>query len=90
MMWWALTRTLSESMMVLRRWAMVRTVQSTNCSLRALWMIPSVLWTQGGWGRAAVTDEHEAHLMSTLAVASSRTRILLFLRRALARHTSCF
>ena len=40
-----LTRILSESMMVLRRWAMVRTVQSMNCSLRASWMMPSVLGT---------------------------------------------
>ena len=29
------------------------------------------------------------HLISTLAVASSNTRILFFLSRALARHTSC-
>ena len=40
-----LTSILSESMMVLRRWAMVSTVQSMNCSLRASWMMPSVLGT---------------------------------------------
>ena len=40
-----LTRILSESMIVLRRWAMVSTVQSMNCSLRASWMMPSVLGT---------------------------------------------
>lgn len=55
--------------MVLRRWAIVRTVQSSNCVRIVDWMSVSVS-------------------RSTAAVASSRTRILVFLSRALARHTS--
>lgn len=56
-------------MMVLRRWAMVRTVQSSNCVRIVDWMSVSVS-------------------RSTAAVASSKTRILVFLSRALARQTS--
>lgn len=97
----SLTRILSESMIVLRRWAMVNTVQSMNCSLIASWMMLSVLWRREKgrkkregrrviWPRVTPVASHQgqAHLMSTLAVASSRTRILLLLSRALARHTS--
>ena len=33
--------------MVLRRWAMVMTVQSENCSRMDCWMMPSVLREEG-------------------------------------------
>lgn len=56
-------------MMVLRRWAMVRTVQSSNCVRIVDWMSVSVS-------------------RSTAAVASSKTKILVFLSKALARQTS--
>lgn len=57
-------------MMVLRRCAMVRTVQSSN------------------WVRI-VDCIRLSVSRSTAAVASSKTRILVFLRRARARQTSC-
>lgn len=56
-------------MIVFRRWATVRTVQSSNCVRIVDWMSVSVS-------------------RSTAAVASSKTRILVFLSKALARHTS--
>ncbi len=57
-------------MMVLRRCAMVRTVQSSN------WVL--------------IVDCIKLSVSrSTAAVASSKTRILVFLRRARAKQTSC-
>ena len=42
---------------------------------------------QKGGGKEG-SGEKSSHMVSTLAVASSRTRILLLRRRALARHTN--
>lgn len=60
--------TLSESITVCNRWAIVKTVQWANFVLIVCWMNLSVS-------------------ASTLAVASSITKTILFLRMALARHT---
>lgn len=77
-------------MMVLSRWAIVKTVQSRNLSLIVIWIKASVL------GRVRETlvwhcyvRRGVTHLWSTLAVASSITNIRFLRRIALARHTSC-
>ncbi len=43
---WITYSILSESMIVLSLWAMVRTVQSENSSRMARWIILSVLWQE--------------------------------------------
>mmetsp|Transcript_7887 Transcript_7887/g.22527 ORF Transcript_7887/g.22527 Transcript_7887/m.22527 type:complete len:215 (+) Transcript_7887:388-1032(+) len=67
----SITTTMSDSMIVCRRWAMAMRVQSWNSSRMVFWISASVS-------------------TSTLAVASSRTRILEDLRSARASATSCF
>ena len=63
-----LTRILSESIMVLRRWAMVSTVQSMNCSLRASWMMPSVLGTHQQYNKICIDNKciHDYNYSSPL------------------------
>ena len=58
-------------MIVLRRCAMVKTVQPWKADLIVPWIRSSVF-------------------RSTAAVASSNTRIFVFLKRALAKQTNCF
>lgn len=41
----SITSTMSESIMVCRRWAMVRTVQSANFSRMVFWISASVFWS---------------------------------------------
>lgn len=66
-----MTRILSASMIVAKRWAMIKTVQPPKSSFNLVWI------------RLSVSK-------SMLAVASSKTKILVFLTIALPRHTSYF
>ena len=68
---YCMTKIRSASMIVAKRWAMIRTVQPPNSSFSLVWIKLSVS-------------------RSILAVASSRTKILVFLIIARPRHTSCF
>ena len=89
-----MTRILSESTTVLILCAMVRTVQSRKCRRMVSWMSLSVLLKQLLVHKASqchlyISTVHISHIGSTLAVASSMTSTFLFLRSALARHSSC-
>ena len=75
----SITIILSESMTVSRRWAMVNTVWSWNSSLMMFWMILSVLIGNTQWYQPLILDY--THSRSTLAVASSNTRIWFLLNR---------
>ena len=82
----SLTMILSESMTVSRRWAMVSTVWSQNSSRMMLWMMASVLTWE--WDIEPHVQRH-THSRSTLAVASSSTRMWFLFKRALPRQNSC-
>lgn len=92
----SITMILSQSMMVFRRWAMVMTVHSANLVRIVSWISESVLeyntimFTANRWVTFASNGlEKQDYWLSMLAVASSKTRIRLFFKMALAKHISC-
>lgn len=92
----SITMILSQSMMVFKRWATVMTVQSANLVRIVSWISESVLkynaimFTANRWATFPGNgSEKQDYRLSMLAVASSKTRIRLFFKMALARHISC-
>lgn len=85
----SITSILSESITVFKRWAIVNTVHVRNLCLMVFWIKISVLKI-----KYYFLSKHKFYIFSfycgsTLAVASSSTRILLFRTIALAKHTNC-
>ena len=78
----------SLSIIVLSRCAIVNTVHSLNLLRIALCINSSVL--KFNITNTVQGNESFTYALSTLAVASSITRILLFFRIALAKQISCF
>lgn len=78
----------SLSITVRRRCATVNTVQSRNCSRIERWISSSVLYTKPD--RPSSFARSNTHALSTLAVASSITKMRLFFSIARARQISCF
>ena len=74
-------------MTVSKRCATVSTVQSENSSRSTCWMIPSVLLHV--YYHNVNYNTLTTYTKSTLAVASSNTKIRFLLRRALAKQNNC-
>ena len=98
-MWPGNDTNLVLSIMVFIRWAIVRTVQSTNFSLmvvcRKMSKILQLPAQPIGVSSQSTPTQCDSTCMrssvsrSIAAVASSRTRIFVFRRRALAKQMSC-
>lgn len=95
----SITIILSESITVIKRWAIVNTVHVRNLFLIVFCIKPSVLKIEKTHNLIKcfikiffgikILFLYYFYCGSTLAVASSNTRILLFRTIALAKHTNC-
>ena len=85
--------TRSLSIIVFNRWAIVKTVQSLNLSRMVSWINESVLMNKKNIGFKILAGNLGKrcwnNFWSTLAVASSNTRILFLRSMARARQASC-